>query len=123
MRARLLRSFSSASCRSLKSRTARANPCSSPASSLERHGDGIGPETGSVLPRLPAFRAHMAFESGPVELVFQRGVEHVVAGVKHGYVLLHCLVGLVPVNAGCSRIPRSDTSLDVQQVQRIVLHP
>ena len=82
------------------------------------YGDGIGPEAGSVLARLPAFRAHMALESGPAKLVFQRGAEHIVAGVEHGYVLVHRLAGLVPVNAGSSRIPGSDTSFDVQQVQR-----
>ena len=65
----------------------------------------------------------MAFGRGPLEFLLQPDLESIFAGIEKRYVLADGLIGLIAVNARRSRVPGGNTSLDIQQVERVVLHP
>src|SRR5579863_6865992 len=89
----------------------------------ESHRNGTGPESRSVFPGLPAFGAHMTLVRGPLELFLQPGIESLLTWIKKGCGLPDGLSRGISVNARRSRIPGHNTSLDVEEVQCVVLHP
>src|SRR5580704_3115441 len=84
---------------------------------LERHRNGIRPESRPIFFDLPAFGAHMTFGCDPIELLLHFGRRTTFARIKKRYVLANRLIGLIAVNARRSRIPGGKTSPSIQKVE------
>ena len=87
------------------------------------HRNDVGPESRPVLPHVPAFIPEMALGGGPIQFLLSLRAGILLAGIEKRYVLAGGLISAVAVDARCSRIPVGDSSVHVQQGQRIVLHP
>jgi hypothetical protein len=65
----------------------------------------------------------MAFRCYRIEFLLQLDPRTTGAGMEKRDMLAYGSVGLIPVNAGRSRIPRGKTSLSIQSEERVSLHP
>src|SRR5579859_650000 len=81
---------------------------------LERHCNGVGPETRSILASLPTLTSHVSCGNCPLELVLQFGSERFFPGVEKRYVPIDGRCRIVAVYTGCSGIPGGDSSARIQ---------